>query len=79
MTLLHAGARLDGGSDNRRFPVPVSQRLLDILACPICKIKVEIKADASGLRCPECKRVYPIKDDIPIMLPDEATIEEEAR
>ena len=56
--------------------MPVSQRLLDILACPVCKVKVEIKADGSGLKCTECKRVYPIKDDIPIMLPAEARIEE---
>jgi uncharacterized protein len=76
LTLQNAGARLDDSIDSRRFPVPVSQRLLDILACPVCKIKVEIIPDEGGLKCPECKRVYPIKDDIPIMLPAEATIDE---
>jgi uncharacterized protein YbaR (Trm112 family) len=55
--------------------LPISERLLEILACPVCKVKVEMKADGSGLRCPECKRVYPIQDDIPVMLVDEALIE----
>lgn len=53
----------------------ISQELLEILACPACKAKVELKPDESGLKCVECKRVYPIRDDIPVMLVDEATIE----
>ena len=53
----------------------VDPELLAILACPVCKKKVELTADASGLRCGECRRVYPIRDDIPIMLPEEATVE----
>jgi uncharacterized protein YbaR (Trm112 family) len=56
--------------------MPVSERLLEILACPVCKVKVELKPDASGLKCTQCKRVYPIRDDIPVMLVDEAVIEE---
>ena len=55
----------------------VSQDLLDILVCPSCKAPVRIKADQSGLKCEKCHRVYPIKDDIPIMLIDEAAIEAE--
>lgn len=55
----------------------ISPDLLEILACPACKTKVELKADGSGLKCVECKRVYPIRDDIPVMLIDEATIEDE--
>jgi uncharacterized protein YbaR (Trm112 family) len=54
----------------------LSEDLLEILACPACKSKVELKADGSGLKCVECKRVYPIRDDIPVMLIDEATVEE---
>ncbi len=54
----------------------ISQDLLEILACPACKAKVELKPDGSGLKCVECKRVYPIRDDIPVMLVDEATIED---
>jgi uncharacterized protein YbaR (Trm112 family) len=56
--------------------MPVSERLLEILACPVCKVKVELKTDGSGLKCNKCKRVYPIRDDIPVMLIDEAVIEE---
>ena len=52
--------------------MPVSERLLEILACPVCKVKVELTPDGSGLKCGECRRVYPIRDDIPVMLVDEA-------
>jgi uncharacterized protein YbaR (Trm112 family) len=54
----------------------ISQDLLEILACPACKAKVELKPDGSALKCVECRRVYPIRDDIPVMLVDEATIED---
>ena len=55
--------------------MPVSQELLDILVCPVCKAKVLLKDDGSGLKCVQCHRVYPIKDDIPIMLVDQAVVE----
>ena len=55
----------------------ISKDLLDILACPACKAKVELKEDGSGLKCVACRRVYPIRDDIPVMLIDEAKIEDE--
>lgn len=55
----------------------ISQELLDILVCPLCKARVHLKADQSGLKCEKCHRVYPIKDDIPVMLIDEAAIEAE--
>jgi len=53
----------------------VAQELLEILACPQCKTPVALVHDGSGLKCGTCHRVYPIKDDIPVMLIDEATIE----
>jgi uncharacterized protein YbaR (Trm112 family) len=53
----------------------ISQDLLEILACPACKAKVELQADGNSLKCVECHRVYPIRDDIPVMLVDEAKIE----
>lgn len=54
------------------------QDLLDILVCPLCRVKVELKADRSGLKCPQCKRVYPINPEIgPAMVIDEATIEDD--
>jgi uncharacterized protein len=52
----------------------VRQDLLDILVCPLCKTPVKLLADGSGLKCQACKRVYPIRDDIPVMLPEEAKI-----
>jgi len=54
----------------------VSPELLEILRCPKCKAKVELTADKSGLRCvnDECKLVYPIRDDIPVMLVEEARV-----
>ena len=58
------------------FAMAISKDLLDILVCPVCKATVELKADQSGLKCVECHRVYPIRDDIPVMLVDEARIEE---
>jgi uncharacterized protein YbaR (Trm112 family) len=61
----------------RRFVMSVSPDLLEILRCPACKSKVELKHDGSGLKCVSCRRVYPIRDEIPVMLVDEAVIEEE--
>jgi uncharacterized protein YbaR (Trm112 family) len=55
----------------------ISSDLLEILVCPACKAKVELKADGSGLKCASCRRVYPVRDDIPVMLVDEATVEED--
>jgi uncharacterized protein YbaR (Trm112 family) len=49
--------------------------LLEILVCPVCKKPLELKADGQSLKCTECRRVYPVRDDIPIMLVDEAVIE----
>ncbi len=51
------------------------QWLLDLLVCPNCKCAVSLKADGSGLKCPACRRVYPIQDDIPVMLISEASID----
>ncbi len=53
----------------------INQELLDILACPACKAEVKLTLDEKGLKCVSCHRVYPIRDDIPVMLIDEATIE----
>ncbi len=50
-------------------------QLLEILACPVCKTDVKLTTDEKGLKCVTCHRVYPIKDDIPVMLIDEATID----
>jgi uncharacterized protein len=60
--------------DTGGFRMAVRQDLLDILVCPLCKAPVKLLADGSGLKCQACKRVYPIRDDIPVMLPEEAKI-----
>jgi uncharacterized protein len=52
----------------------ISQELLAILVCPVCKTPVQVLPDDSGLKCSTCKRVYPVRDDIPAMLPEEASI-----
>jgi LSD1 subclass zinc finger protein len=53
----------------------VSKDLLDILVCPQCKTPVKLTPDDMGLKCATCHRVYPIRDDIPVMLLDEARVE----
>jgi hypothetical protein len=55
-----------------RMAIP--QQLLEILVCPICKTPVKLLTDGSGLKCSTCHRVYPVRDDIPVMLPEEAKI-----
>ncbi|HAX44940.1 MAG TPA: hypothetical protein DCY80_20565 [Solibacterales bacterium] len=56
------------------MPMSISQDLLDILVCPVDKTPLVLTEDGTGLRCPECGRVYPIRDGIPVLLVDEATI-----
>ena len=59
---------------NEGTPImPIDPELLDILACPNCKTPVSLVKDGTALKCSQCNRVYPIKDEIPVMLIDEAT------
>jgi uncharacterized protein YbaR (Trm112 family) len=50
----------------------LSKELLDILACPKCKGEIHLNETADGLICEQCRLLYEIRDDIPIMLIDEA-------
>lgn len=50
----------------------IDKELLDILACPACKAAVRLEGER--IVCAKCGRRYPIKDDIPIMLIDEAEL-----
>lgn len=50
----------------------VNQKLLDILVCPKCKGDLILTENQDGLICNPCRLKYQIKDDIPIMLIDEA-------
>ena len=50
----------------------VDKRLLDILVCPICKSPLVYRKDSQELICKADRLAYPIRDDIPVMLEDEA-------
>jgi uncharacterized protein len=54
----------------------IDRDLLSILACPECKTPLTLDDDRSVLKCGKCHRVYPIRDGIPVLLKEEATIEE---
>ncbi|HJY81210.1 MAG TPA: Trm112 family protein [Candidatus Binatia bacterium] len=58
--------------------MPLSKELLDILICLQCKGGVELTDAQDGLVCRACKLLYPIKDDIPVMLLEEAIKIEES-
>ncbi len=51
----------------------IDKELLDILVCPKCKGDLELTQTEDGLACKPCALKYPIKEDIPIMLIDEAS------
>lgn len=55
----------------------ISKDLLDILACPLCKTEVHVEEDR--IVCAKCGRRYPIRDDIPVMLVEEAELPNEKK
>jgi uncharacterized protein len=55
--------------------VMIAKDLLEMLVCPACKQALEYRQNPESLKCTQCHRVYAVKDDIPIMLIDEAKIE----
>jgi uncharacterized protein len=52
--------------------MPISPELLEILACPKCKGDIRLNETGDGLICDACKLLYEIRDDIPVMLIEEA-------
>jgi len=50
----------------------IDKDLLDLLACPKCKGGVYLADDGGWLVCEACRLRYPVRDDIPVMLVDEA-------
>lgn len=54
----------------------IDPKLLEILACPACEDRPHVILRGETLICEKCKREYPIKDGIPIMLVDEAISQE---
>ena len=63
-----------GFCDEGFMTLPIDEKLLEILACPICKTPVSLK-DNNRLVCQKCSRAYPIREGIPVMLADEASFE----
>src|SRR6266481_2803793 len=57
-------------------PMELPKYALDILVCPVCKTRVELLSDGSALKCGSCRRVYAVRDEIPVMMPEEAKIAE---
>ena len=53
----------------------IPQDLLEILVCPVCKKPLTQKDTGESLKCGHCHRVYPVRDNIPILLVDEAVTE----
>ena len=60
---------------SRTMLVMIAKDLLEILVCPACRQALEYRESPESLKCKQCHRVYAVKDDIPIMLVDEATVE----
>ena len=53
----------------------IDKELLSILACPVCHGDLEeTQGPPPGLGCTACGRIYPVRDGIPVMLPEEAVI-----
>ena len=52
--------------------MPLSPDLIEILACPKCKQAVQLAEDGESLLCAVCRLRYPVRNDIPVMLIDEA-------
>ena len=55
--------------------MPISPELLNILRCPQCKSELQINDEQTTLTClnGECALIYPIRDEIPVMVVEEAT------
>ena len=52
--------------------MPIDPGLLEIIVCPDCRGELELAADESELTCQSCGLVYPVRDEIPVLLVDEA-------
>ena len=50
----------------------IKNELLEILVCPKCHAELEYRKNLEALICNPCKLIFPVRDDIPIMLLDEA-------
>lgn len=55
----------------------ITEEFVEMMICPACQSKMRLGEDGGAIKCLGCGRVYPIEDDIPMMLPDKATIEDD--
>ncbi len=73
---LPGAGRPDGGGARgkrkKEGEMGIDAELLEILACPKCKGEIRLSEEEDGLICDACKLKYPIRDDIPVMLIEEA-------
>jgi uncharacterized protein len=74
------GARVSGEKrrakgEERSINAMIPPDMLEILACPVCRKPLVMRGE-DALKCNECKRVYPIRNGIPILLEQESTIEQ---
>lgn len=53
----------------------IRQDLFEVLVCPACKKPLVLKVNPEALKCESCHRVYPVRDEIPVLLVDQATID----
>ena len=76
--IFHAHSRLrvsatqEAGVTQEARMTKISQELLDMLVCPVCKTPVKLTLDEQGLRCHTCHIIYPVRDGFPVMIRDEA-------
>lgn len=59
-------------SQPKECTVSLNKELLEILACPKCRHSVESVDSERGLKCARCQVVYPVRDEIPVLLVEEA-------
>jgi hypothetical protein len=55
----------------------IPKEIVAMLVCPVCKKPLQPEPDDTGYKCEACKRFYPVRDGIPVMLVEEATIASE--
>ena len=55
----------------------ITEEFVEMMICPACGSKLRLREDGGAIKCLGCRRVYPMEDDMPMMLADKATIEGE--
>ena len=58
--------------------MPLDPKLLAILACPACDNRPPLHLHGETLVCNQCHRIYPIREGIPVLLPEEATVPDQS-